>query len=208
MCRPPVTNVTTLAGASGVAPRVDVVRWGTPGLYTSGSCPAGSFSTFFGAPRLVYFLNLGPGVPLGGTLTLTTCGHTADNTVLYVGLGCPTWTLSFQCVRANDDAGDGGQGGACPGNPGASTVTLVAASRFYFLQLGAVPGSPAISGLAWNYSLPAASAGGTPTATRTGSASRSRSRSRSRTRSRSRPATPSRAASPTASRSRTRKAKR
>ena len=53
----------------------------------------------------MFLLTLGDGTPLGGTLVVTTCGLSANNTVLYVGLGCPKWDTPFQCLAGGDDAG-------------------------------------------------------------------------------------------------------
>ena len=89
MCRG-LQRVLPLNGTSGVAPRVSTAVAGTPGMYTAGSCASG-LGAFYPGSRLLYVLELGAAVPLGGTLTLTTCGHSTDNTVLYVGSGCPTW---------------------------------------------------------------------------------------------------------------------
>jgi len=161
-------------------------------MYTTGSCAAG-YASFVPGPRLVYRLSLSDALPLGGTLSLSTCGLTSNNTVLYAGTGCPTWYGSFNCLRGNNDAAGGaGAGGACAGNPLASALTLVAASRLYFVQVGASSGADVVSGLRWSYSAASAS----PTSSRT------RSRTRSRT------ASPTRTRSATGSRSRSRKAKR
>ena len=117
-----------LAGASGVAPPLSSDVDGQPGMYTSGSCAAG-LRAFFAGSRLLYVLNLGEAAPLGGTLTLTVCGHTANNTVLYVGTGCPTWALPFGCLAGNDNASDAGVGSvattACAANPLASSITVL-----------------------------------------------------------------------------------
>jgi hypothetical protein len=135
-------------------------------------------------------LSLGSATPLGGTLTLTTCGHTANNTVLYVGTGCPTWDRPFGCLAGNDNAVGPA---ACGGNALASTVAVVAASQHvFYVQLGGVDGTPVTSGLAWSYA---------PPQLRSGSATRSRTRSRSGSRTRSR------SGSRSGSRSRSRKAK-
>ena len=157
-------------------------------MYTAGSCAAG-YKTFFPGSRLLYALDLGSATPLGGTLTLTTCGHTANNTVLYVGTGCPSWALPFGCLAGNDNAASP----ACGGNAFASSAALVAQQSNYFVQLGGVNGVDVVSGLGWAYAPPQVA----------GSASVSGSRSRSRTRSRS----GSRTRSHSGSRSRTRKAK-
>jgi hypothetical protein len=141
-------------------------------MYTSGSCGAG-FRTFYPGARLVYQLSLGDAAPLGGSLTLTTCGATANNTALYVGTGCPRWNDVFGCLVGSDDAG----GGACAGNPLASTVTLAAAQRAYYVQLGGVGGRAVTAGLRWAYAPPS----GTPSRT---AAPASKSRSAGPTRSR------------------------
>jgi hypothetical protein len=173
--------VTALVGTNGSAPLLSTASYGNAGMYTSGSCAAG-YRTFFPGSRLVYALYLGDGVPVGGTLTVTTCGRTAADTVLYVGTGCPTAGASFGCLVGADDAAP-----PCAANALASTLKITAAQRNYFLQLGGVNGRDVASGLAWAYAAPPASPSG--------------SRSRSRTRSRSRPASRS------GSRSRTRKPK-
>ena len=193
-----------MAGAAGVVPPVDLGRHGLVGMYTSGSCAAG-YGYFAPGPRAVVFLDLGAATQLGGTLTLTTCGHTASNTVLYVGTGCPSWAVPFNCRVGNDnggdDAGGGGGGGAgvsgppCAANAGASTIVLRGvATRNYFVQLGGYLGAPVMSGLGWAYAPPA-------------SATASRSGTRSRSRTRSRTASASRTQSRSASGSRSRKRK-
>lgn len=156
-------------------------------MYTSGTCVAG-LRTFYPGSRLVFALQLGPGVPLGGTLTLLTCGLTHNNTVLYVGTGCPTWSQPFACQLGNDDAADFG-GAPCGDNPSASALVLRGVtSRSFFVQLGGYGGEHVTSGLRWAYA-PAS----LPTTTRT----------------RSRTALPSqRRASPSATATRTRSRKR
>ena len=155
-------------------------------MYSSGSCPVG-YSTFLTGPRLVYRISLSDALPLGGTLTLSTCGLTTNNTVLYLGTGCPTWFGSFNCLRGNDDAGSVA-GSSCASNPLASTLSHVASSRIYFVQLGTSSGVDVVSGLSWSY--------------RVASASPTTSRSRSRT------VSPTRTRSSTSSKSHSRKAKR
>ena len=58
---------------------------------------------------------------VGGMLTLSTYGLTSNNTVLYLGTGCPSWFGSFNCLRAIDDAA----GAGCAGNPFASVLSNV-----------------------------------------------------------------------------------
>ena len=159
-------------------------------MYTSGSCAVG-YGAFAPGSRLVFRLSLGAGVPLGGVLTLSTCGLTANDTVLYLGTGCPTWFGSFNCLRGNDNAAP-----ACGANGLASSLTHVTASSVYFVQVGAAGGGPVVSGLSWSYALPSPST------------TASRSRTRTTTPSRSRTTTPSRTRTATASKSRSRKAKR
>ena len=184
--------VAVQSGASGTFPVASSADAGNAGMYTSGSCALG-YQTFVPGPRLVYRITLSDALPLGGTLTLSTCGLTSNNTVIYLGTGCPTWFGSFNCLRGNDDAAVGagtGAGTACAANPLASALTLVAASRLYFVQVGASSGADVVSGLRWSY----AAANASPTSSRT------RSRTRSRT------ASPTRTRSATGSRSRSRKA--
>ncbi len=173
-----------LSGTSGVAPRLSTATAGQPAMYTVGTCAAG-LRAFYPGPRLLYSLYLGSGVPLGGALTITTCGHTANDTVLYVGTGCPTWAQPFGCLAGNDNAA------ACGSNALASTVTVTATQPTHYVQVGGMNGELVVSGLAWSYA-PASS-----------SPSRTRSRTGSRTRSR----TSSRTSSRTRSQSRSRKAK-
>jgi hypothetical protein len=174
---------------------VSTATHGNVGMYTAGVCARG-YSTLFSGARLVYSLFLGDTVPMGGTLTVTTCGHTSGNTVLYVGTGCPSWSAAFNCVAGNDNAAEP----SCAANGLASTVTLTATQSNYFVQVGGVNGNTVVSGLAWSYALASPSA----TATRT--------RTRTRTRSAA-PAAQTRSRSPAASvsaaqtRSRTRKPK-
>jgi hypothetical protein len=173
-----------LSGLNGTSPAVAASTAGNAGMYTTGSC-ARDFGTFFGgAPRLVYYLNLGDNVALGGTLTVSTCGLSASNTVLYIGTGCPTWFGSFNCLRGNDNAGDiAGQ--SCGANAGASMLTITASSRYFFVQVGGAGGATVSSGLSWSYTAPRPSL----------------------TSSRSRTASPMRTRSVTVSKSRSRKAK-
>ena len=148
-------------------------------MYTSGTCSAG-FQTFFPWPRLVYALYLDAAAPLGGVLTVTTCGHTANNTVLYVGTGCPTWDRPFGCKAGNDDAGGAD---SCGSNARAAAVSITATQQVYFIQLGGFAGAPVTSGLQWRYAPPASRSG---SSTRSATRSRSCTRSPSGTRSRSR----------------------
>ena len=187
-----MSNILLLRGTSGVSPASASQGAANPGMYTSGGACGAGYSWFAPGSRVVYQLNLGPDVPLGGLLTLTTCGLTSNNTALYLGLGCPTWSGAFNCLRGNDNAADVA-GQTCGPNPLASTLSHVAASRIYLVQLGDASGSGLVSGLRWNYTLPTLSA--TP------------SRSSSRSRSRSAAATPTRTRSATATKSRSRKAK-
>ena len=138
--------------------------------------------------RIVYRLMLSDTLPLGGTLTLSTCGLTRNNTALYVGTGCPNAAFYFGCLRGSDDAGSA----ACPGNPLASQLSLRVSARIFFVQVGAWSGGDFVAGLSWSYVAPTAA----PTT------SRSRSRTRTKT------ATPTRTRSVTVSRSRSRKPKR
>jgi len=147
-------------------------------MYTSGSCALG-YQTFVSGPRLVYRISLSDALPLGGTLTLSTCGLTSNNTVLYLGTGCPTWFGSFNCLRANDDAIS-----ACASNPLASVLTHTATSRIYFVQLGTSSGAEVVSGLSWSYRAASASPTSTRTRSRTASPTRTRSATRSKSRSR------------------------
>ena len=191
VCRPPVNIVTVLTGSSGSSSPVSSTMKGNNGMYTSGSCSAG-LKTFVNGPRLVYMLRLGEDTALGGTFIVTTCGFTKNNTLLYIGTGCPTWQLPFGCLAGNDNAGDldGLRTTACASNARASTVSIVATSRTYFVQVGSASGEDFVSGLAWQYSPL-----GSPSASRTGTVTGSKSRTASQTRSR------------TATRSRTRKPK-
>lgn len=187
--------MVTLRGLAGSSPPVDVGAVGSYGMYTAGTCRAG-LSTFYSGPRRVFFLSLGDDAPLGGTLTVTTCGLTANNTVLYAGLGCPKWDVPFQCQAGSDDSGDAAGQAPCASNPRASTVTLRAvASRGYFLQVGGFDGAAVTSGLQWEYAPPAGGASLSPTKTRAATGTRTRSAS-------ARPPSRTRSTSPSRSRSR------
>ena len=180
-----------LTGPSGLLPRLSTAASGQPSMYTAGSCTTG-LGAFYPGSRLLFSLSLGSATPLGGVLTLTTCGHTANNTVLYVGSGCPTWALPFGCRAGNDN----GAAPVCGSNALASTVAVVATQATYYVQLGGMDGAHVTSGLAWSYAAPSRSGSGTrspsrslsPSRTRSLSPSRTRSRSGSRSRSRSRKA--------------------
>jgi hypothetical protein len=120
--------------------------------------------------------------PLGGVLSLSTCGLTSGNTVLYVGTGCPTWFGSFLCLRGNDNAGDVA-GQACAANPLASTLSVaLSASRVVFIMAGANDGSDVATGLRWSYAAPS------PTRSPSRTNSRARAVSATRTKRRSRKA--------------------
>ena len=172
--------MVALAGTSGVFQPLSTITAGKSDMYTAGTCNTG-LRAFYPGSRLLYALFLGAATRLGGALTITTCGHTVNNTVLYVGTGCPTWALPFACVAGNDNAA----GPSCRANEYASTVTIVATQLTYYVQLGGLGGEPVVSGLGWSYAA-AASASGSRSRTRSRSGSRTRSRSASRSGSRSR----------------------
>ena len=180
LCRAPVSRITLLSGLNGTSLPARAATAGNAGMYTSGSCSSG-FGTFFsGAPRLVYYLNLGGSVPLGGILTLTTCGQTSDDTVLYVGTGCPTWAVPFNCLRGNDNAGDVAGQAPCASNAAAATVSLTTTSRVYFVQIGGFSGTAVTSGLSWSYRVASAS----PSRTRSASSARTPAVTATKSRSR------------------------
>ena len=153
---------------------------GNAGMYTSGYCAVG-YQSFVPGPRLVYRITLSNELPVGGTLTLSICGLTSNDTMLYLGTGCPTWFGSFNCLRGNDDAFGVA---TCAGNPLASVLTHVASSRIYFVQLGTSSGAEVVSGLSWSYRAASASPTSTRTRSRTASPTRTRSATRSKSRSR------------------------
>lgn len=179
-----------------------------PNMYTAGTCSTG-LRAFYPGSRLLYVIELGSLTPLGGVLTITTCNHSANNTVLYVGTGCPTWALPFGCLAGNDNAGDAGVGSvvttACAANPRASSIIVPGVlSRTLHIQIGGYGGAPIVSGLAWSYA-PVASRSATAPVTRRTTDTRSATRSRTRPRTASSSGT--RTGSAMGSRSRTRKAK-
>ena len=183
---PPVCRglplVRLLTGVNGTAPPLSTAASGQPTMYTSGTCASG-LRAFYPGARLLYALSLGSATPLGGTLMLTTCGHSANNTVLYVGTGCPSWAQPFGCIVGNDNAA----APACGSNGLASSVAVTVTQPVVYIQLGGHAGEPVTSGLAWAYAAPASrSASGTHSRTRSRSGSRTRSRSGSRSGSRSR----------------------
>ena len=166
---------------NGSSPIVRTAGAGNVGMYTSGACAAG-YGSLAPGPRLVYRLVLDGSTPLGGALTLSTCGRTSANTVLYVGTGCPTWATPFACLRGNDNAGDVAAQ-ACASNPLASTLSAqLTASRVVFIMVGANDGADVATGLSWSYAAPSPSRSSTRSRsvspTRTRSATRSMSRSR------------------------------
>ena len=163
--------MTPLNGTRGLAPQLSTAVSGNQDMYTSGACVSG-LGAFYPGARLVYALTLGTSAPMGGTLTVTTCGHTAANTVLYVGTGCPTWALPFGCRVGNDNAA----APECGSNPLASTVSVVVSQPTYYIQVGGMSGAAVVSGLAWSYSPPSRSATTTRSRSRSSSGSRSRSR--------------------------------
>lgn len=172
-----------LSGSNGTAPPVSSRARGNIGMYTTGSCEAG-YGAFAPGARLVYLLSLDAATPPGGTLTLSTCGLTTNNTVLYVGKGCPTWFGSFQCVRGNNNAGELVASQACATNAFASTLSITVSSSYtrFFVQVGEYAGAELVSGLSWSYRLASAS----PTASRSRAATATRTRSRSAVASKSR----------------------
>ena len=176
-CRAPVSRVAAQSGASGAFLVSSSAYAGNAGMYTSGSCSQG-YGSFSPGPRLVYRIALSDALPIGGVLTISTCGLTNNNTVLYLGTGCPTWFGSFNCVKGNDDAAGVA---TCASNPLASTLSHVTSSRIYFVQLGTYSGADVVSGLSWSYS-----GGASPTKTRTKSAPPSRTRSTAASKSRTR----------------------
>ena len=170
-----------LSGTSGVSPALSTLTAGKTDMYTAGTCAAG-LRAFYPGSRLLYALDLGEAVPLGGTLTLTTCGHSANNTVLYVGSGCPTWDRPFGCVAGNDNAA------ACGPNAFASTLAITATQSRYYIQLGGFNSAAVTSGLGWSYAAATRSASSSRSRSRTRSASSIRSRTRSASGSRARSA--------------------
>lgn len=134
----------------------------------------------------MYQLSLGAGVPLGGTLTLSTCGLTSNNTELLVGTGCPTSALAFGCIAGNDDAGDV-PGQDCAANAGASRLIITGTTaRVFLVQVGGYVGAPVRSGLRWSYAPPSPTSSPpalrSPTRTPTASATRTRTSTGTRTR--------------------------
>ena len=147
-------------------------------MYSSGSCATGS-SAMWPGPRAVIRIDLGADVPLGGSLTVTTCGNTKNNTVLFIGTGCPTWSGAFNCKAGNDNTGDN-PGEVCADNPRASTVRITSTSeRAYFVQLGGYGGTDVVAGLSWSFK-PRLSSSSSASRTKRATASTSSSRTRKR----------------------------
>ena len=181
LCRAPVNRVAVQSGVSGTFPVASSADAGNAGMYTSGSCAVG-YQSFVPGPRLVYRITLSNELPVGGTLTLSTCGLTSNDTVLYLGTGCPTWFGSFNCLRGNDDAVVGAA--ICAGNHLASALSYITTSRLYFVQLGTSSGAEVVSGLSWSYRTASASSTSTCTRSRTALSTRTRSATSSKSRSR------------------------
>ena len=131
-------------------------------------------------PRLVFRISINSSLPLGGTLSVTTCGFTTSNTVIHLGTGCPLGGYTFNCLVFNDDAA------LCPSNPLASTVSRIATVNTYFVQVGSPVGGSWSSGLQWTYTPPGVSSSVTPTTSRTASRTQTRTKTSSCTRTRSR----------------------
>lgn len=167
-----------LSGVAGSTSQLSSLGDGNAGMYTSGSCLAG-YRTFFPGSRLVFSLFLGESAVLGGILTVTTCGLTKNNTVLYVGRGCPTWSEPFGCLAGTDD-----DEGACLANRLASTVRIVAAQRNYFFQVGGINGNAITTALNWSYVPPVPSSRSRTATSRVTPTGRSRSATQTRTRKR------------------------
>ena len=129
-------------------------------------------------PRFVFRLDIGAAVR--GVLTVSTCGLTTNNTVLYVGTGCPLTAMAFSCRAASDNAP------RCGANGLASTVSFTTPfARIFFIQLGGSGGgAPPVSGLSWSYSDASLTASATHTRTTTTTPSRPPSATRSMSRTR------------------------
>jgi hypothetical protein len=126
------------------------------------ACGGSLMSTSGGNLKGVVRIDLGASTPLNGVLTVTTCGLSSADTVLWVGTGCPTDATAFGCVGANDDA----SGGTCGAR--SSYVVPAATQRYYTVVVGGYSGvSPATvaSGLSWSYVRLPDGASMTPTVT-------------------------------------------
>jgi hypothetical protein len=84
-------------------------------------------------------LDLGVDTPLGGSLTVSTCGLSTADTMLYVGAGCPGSDASWGCLGVSDDA--------CGSQ---SMLTIKASARVVFVVVGGYSGAAA-SGVSWSY---------------------------------------------------------
>lgn len=150
VCPTTLPNVLVGAGQGGTFASVPSFA-GNAALYARGGCksPYWEMADLPPGPRLVFRISINSSLPLGGILTVTTCGQTSSNTAVYLGTGCPAGGFIFNCLIMNDDAAQ------CPSNPRASTLSRVATVRNYFVQVGSPVGHfPWSSGLQWTYSLP------------------------------------------------------
>jgi outer membrane protein assembly factor BamB len=188
--------VRLLSGLAGSAPRASTAGPAAlGGLFVvpggGGACATG-YGAFPAGRRLAYAVDLPHDAPLGGVLAVSTCASAppSNDTLLWVGVGCPASAAAFGCVAGNDDAAP-----ACGANARASAATVVGvARRRYYVLVGGAGGGDVTAGLRWAYAPPSASPsplaeprmGGGVWASRSRTPSRSRSRSRSRTRSRTR----------------------
>lgn len=113
-----LSKVWRLSGRSGRSPTLSSQRDGNDYMYQTagrsctragGSPPTGGASSSSrrlpAGRRLVFLLALDSSAPLGGTLTVTTCGSSNNATALAVGTGCPSSEGGFRCLESDD--GDG-----------------------------------------------------------------------------------------------------
>ena len=136
-------TLTTLTGqwpAPGVAPQP--ANQAMLGLEAGGSffpnaCPLGSITTaLFGGPSKVYRIDLSA-FSQGGTLVVQGCGSpfsaTGQNSIVYLGSGCPSDPATFGCLGAGSECQQPTK--ACPLRPRLSERRLRTAVLGSFVSL-------------------------------------------------------------------------
>ena len=67
------------------------------------SATCGSYTISATTTKSYYTIDLSA-YPVGGPLTISNCGLSSADTMLFVGTGCPTNATSFNCVGSADDS--------------------------------------------------------------------------------------------------------
>ena len=201
MCPLPVNRVIDLVGISGNSSIGSNTATVGTALF-QGTCgqpdPTNDYYyTNIGSGRfLVFKLNLGETVPLGGLLQVGSVGVSNGDTVAFVGTGCPSSQQSFGCFIGNDDAMLDWDFQISVTQ---SRVEFNATQRLYYVIIGGYGSADVTSGVAWQYFPPSPSP--TPSVTSTGSVTLGASASQTASASLTASASPTASASATMSES-------